>query len=80
MKVTKKQLRKIIKEEKAKIIAERSTGNPALRSEEQALRMAVVNFADKYMMAMGINPGDPSDLKRVRNSIDGMVDAVMGVL
>ena len=80
MKITKRQLRRIIKEEKAKIIAERSTGNPALRSEEQALRMAVVNFSDKNMMAMGINPGDPSDLKRVRNSIDDMVNAVMGVL
>jgi len=80
MKITKRQLRRIIKEEKARLVSERSTGNPALRSEEQALRMAVVNFTDKYMMAMGMNSGDPRDLKRVRASIDDMINTVMGVL
>jgi hypothetical protein len=80
MKITKRQLRQIIKEEKAKVMSERSTGNPALRSEEQALRIAVVNFADKYMMSMGMNAGDARDLKKVRTSIDDMVNAVMGVM
>ena len=80
MKITKRHLRKLIKEEKAKLLSERGTGNPALRSEEQTLRIAVVNFADKYMMEMGMNAGDSRDLERVRTQIDNMVNAVMGIL
>ena len=62
------------------MLSERGTGNPALAAEEQAVRIAVVNFADKYMMSMGMNVGDPDDLQRVRDQVDNMVSAVMGVL
>jgi len=80
MKITKRQLRRIIREEKTRLLSERGTGNPALAAEEQAVRIAVVNFADKYMMSMGMNVGDPDDLQRVRDQVDNMVSAVMGVL
>jgi hypothetical protein len=80
MKVTKRQLRRIIKEEKQKLLNERGTGNPALQSEEQALRIAVANFADAYMLTMGTDPSDPRGMERVQNAVDNMVTSVMGVL
>lgn len=79
MKITRRQLRRIIKEEKARLISERSTDNPALRSEELALRKTVVNFADAYMLTMGMNPGDPSDAKRTRSMINDIINGAMGV-
>jgi hypothetical protein len=62
------------------VITERGTGNPELRSDEQALRKAVVNFADKYMMTMGMDPSDTADLQRTRRTIDDLIGAVMDVL
>jgi len=79
MRLTKSQLKQIIVEERDKVFTERGTGNPALQSEEQVLRSAITNFADKYMMTMGMNPGDPADIKRVRRTVDDMLDAIMGV-
>ena len=77
MRVTKRHLRRIIREE---VLVERGTGDPALRQEEQALTRAVEQFADKYMMKMAMNPSDPADLQRVRKTIDDMVGAVIEVL
>ena len=79
MKITKRQLKRIIKEERQKILNERGAGNPAIQAEERALMNAVVEFSDAYMLTMGMNPGDPADAKRVRRTIDDMLDAVMGV-
>jgi len=62
------------------ILSERGSGNPALQAEEQALRIAVANFVDKYMMTMGMNPSDDRDMQRARRVIDDMVGAVMDVL
>ena len=78
MKITKRQLRRIIKEEKLKLISERGTGNPALHAEERALIDAIVAFSDKYMLTMSMNPGIPADAKRVRNMIDNIINGVMG--
>lgn len=77
MKITRKQLRKIIREH---VLAERGTGNPALRPEEQAVTRAVADFVDKYMMAMGMNPGNDADMERTRAVVDDMVTAVMDVI
>ena len=77
MKITKRQLRKLIQEE---LLYERGSGNPALRAEEQAITRAVANFVDKYMMTMGMNPGDDRDMQRTRRVIDDMVGAVMDIL
>ena len=77
MKVTKRQLRKLIREE---LLYERGSGNPALRAEEQAITRAVANFVDKYMMTMGMNPSDDRDMQRARKVVDSMVGAVMDIL
>ena len=77
MKITKRQLKRIILES---LLAERGTGNPALQKEEQALRMAVADFSDKYMMTMGTDISSEADMQRVRKVIDDMVTAVMDVL
>lgn len=61
-------------------LQERGTGNPALKQEEQAIRIAVQDFYDKYMMAMGANPSDPKDLERVKRAIHDNIDAVLGVI
>tara|TARA_R110000851_G_scaffold91748_2_gene200279 strand:+ start:279 stop:764 length:486 start_codon:yes stop_codon:yes gene_type:complete len=63
-----------------RIINERGTGNPAIQAEERALMNAVVEFSDAYMMTMGMNPGDSADAKRVRNTINDIINSVMGVL
>jgi len=78
MKITRQQLRQIIKEEKQKLLSERGTGNPALKAEERVLVNAVVAIADAYMLTMGMNPGDPADAKRTRNMIDDIINGVMG--
>ena len=77
MKITKRQLRRIIREEHSKVIAERGTGNPALKMDERALMDAVVAFADKYMLTMGMDPSDAADAKRTRRTIDDIIGAVL---
>ena len=59
---------------------ERGTGNPALRAEEEAITRSVTDFVDKYMMTMGMNPGDDRDMQRTRRIIDDIVGTVMDVL
>jgi len=77
MKITKRQLRRMIKEE---VIAERRTGNPAMYAEESALIQAVEKYYDKYMLVMGMDPNDFRDSKRTRRSIDDLIGAVLDVL
>jgi len=78
MKINKRQLRRIIKEEKAKLILERGSGNPSLASEERELMNSILDFHEKYMMVMGMNPSDPNDLKRARRTIDDLVGTILG--
>ena len=75
MKITKSQLRQIIKEEL--IILESS--NPAMLKIESVLRHTLVEYIDTYMMSMGMNPGDPSDVKRVRRKVDDVVETIIGI-
>ena len=77
MKITKRQLRRIIREEKLKVISERGTGNPAIQAEERALTKAVVDFIDKYMMTMGMDPSDPANHQRTRRTIDDIIGAII---
>lgn len=62
------------------ILSERGTGNPALRAEEEAITRSVTDFVDKYMMTMGMNPGDDRDMQRTRRIIDDIIGTVMDVL
>lgn len=77
MKITKRQLRRIIKEQ---LLMERRTGNPAMYAEESALIQAVEKYYDKYMLVMGMDPNDFRDSKRTRRSIDDLIGAVLDVL
>ena len=78
MKITRKTLREIIKEELAsKQLQERGTGNPALEKEERALTAAVVAWAEKYRLVMGFDPNDFGDDKRVRRTLDDIIGGLL---
>tara|TARA_B100001094_G_C17881580_1_gene647130 strand:- start:215 stop:454 length:240 start_codon:yes stop_codon:yes gene_type:complete len=78
MKITRKTLRDIIKEELTKKqLQERGTGNPALDKEERALTAAVVAWVDKYRLVMGMDPNDFGDDKRVRRTLDDIIGALI---
>ena len=74
MKITKLKLRQIIRES---LLAERGTGNPELRAEEQAIMRSVVAFVDKYRLANSLDPNDFGDDRRVRQAVR---DVIAGVL
>tara|TARA_E500000331_G_scaffold351334_1_gene397797 strand:- start:1400 stop:1642 length:243 start_codon:yes stop_codon:yes gene_type:complete len=79
MKITKKQLRRLIREEMSKqTLTERGTGNPAFESEERTLMSAVVSFHQKYMLAMGMDPSNPADIQRTRRVINDIIGTVLG--
>ena len=60
------------------VIAERGTGNPALRSEEQAIMRSVVAFVDKYRLENSMDPNDFGDDKRVRQAVQDVIASVLG--
>ena len=75
MKISKRRLRQIIKES---ILAERGTGNPELRAEEQAILRSVVAFVDKYRLANSLATNDFGDDKRVRQAVQDVIAGVLG--
>ena len=79
MKITRKTLREIIKEELAKKhLQERSTGNPAMQAEERAVMDAIVKFVQKYQVVMQLDPSDFGDDKLVRQAVDDLVTTILG--
>ena len=78
MKITKRQLKKIIREEKEKLLIERGTGNPALQAKERAIMSAVVEFVDEYRLVMGMDPNDFGDDRRVRRAVQDIIGGVLG--
>ena len=79
MKITRKTLRQIIKEELTKKrLQERSTGNPAMRAEERAVMDSIVKFVQKYQMVMQLDPSDFGDDKKVRQAVDDLVTTILG--
>ena len=79
MKITKKTLREIIKEELTKKhLQERGTGNPAMQAEERAVMDAIVKFVQKYQMVMQLDPSDFGDDKKVRQVVDDLVSTILG--
>ena len=79
MKITRKTLRQIIKEELTKKrLQERSTGNPAMRAEERAVMDSIVKFVQKYQMVMQLDPSDFGDDKKVRQAVDDLVATILG--
>ena len=77
MKITKRQLRNIIRKEKVRVLAERMDRSEMFNLES-GLRSAVVGFVDEYMMKMGMNPSDPTDMERLRREVDNIVSGVLG--
>ena len=76
MQITKKQLRKIIKEEKQKLIFE--TMNPAMAEIENELRHTLAEYIDTYMISMNMNPGNPADRRRVFKRIEALTSTLIG--
>ncbi len=76
MKITKRQLKQIIKEEKNKLLQERGI-NPALSEIEQLLRYNLVEFIDTYMISMNIDPSDERQKDRIKNVINDIVNSVL---
>ena len=74
MKVTKRQLRRIIRES---IISERGTGNPALANAERALTTAIIDWVDQYRLVMGMDPNDFGDDRRIRRTLDDIVGGLI---
>ena len=82
MKVTKRQLRRIIKEEKAKLLSEASEVGPELRQEESQLISAIEQFFDKYAMVVGLDPMNmpPNDIENVISAMQRVFDKTLNVL
>ena len=76
MKITKEHLRRIIKEEKAKLLSEAM--NPAMVEIENELRHTLAEYIDTYMMSMNMNVGDPADRRRVSRRVDDIVTTIIG--
>jgi GTP-sensing pleiotropic transcriptional regulator CodY len=76
MKITERQLRQIIKEEKASLLSE--TMNPAMVEIENELRHTLAEYIDTYMMSMNMNPGDAGDRRRVYNRIESITSMIIG--
>jgi hypothetical protein len=57
---------------------ERGTGNPGFAPEERALMDAAMNFHEKYMLAMSMDPSNPADNQRTRRIIDDIIGSVLG--
>lgn len=74
MKITKKQLRRLIKEE---LLEERGTGDPALAEAERQIVDSVVNWVDMYRLKMGMDPNDFRDDRRVRSALDDIIGALV---
>ncbi len=75
MKISKRQLRRIIKEEKERLLAER--GDPALREIESELRHNLAEYIDTYMMSMSMNAGDPADRRRIYRRIEAIAATIL---
>ena len=82
MKITKNQLRRIIKEEKARMLKEASEVGAPLRQEESQLISAIEQFFDKYASITGQDPMNmnPDAKENVKSAILRIVDRTIEVL
>ena len=75
MKITKAYLKRLIREEKERVLKEMSGSE-----DEVMFRRAVDDFIMDHMNAMGMNAGNPSDRKRIRSRVQELVDAQVNAL
>ena len=75
MKIAKRQLRRIIREENNKL------NEIATKQEMDQMRRTLINavmdFTDDYMNALQMDPSDPNDQRRVRRQIDDVVGSLL---
>ena len=77
MKITKRQLRRIIAEEKQKLVTER-TNPSAMYNLEANLRRAMTDFVVEYMGAMEMDPSNKQHVNAVRMRINDVLSQVLG--
>ena len=77
MKITKRQLQRIIAEEKQKLVAERVSPG-AMYSLETNLRRAMIDFVTEYMDAMEMEPANKQHVNAVRMRINDVLTQVLG--
>ena len=77
MKVTKRQLQRIIAEEKQKLVAER-VGPGAMYNLETNFRRAMIDFVADYMDVMEMEPANKQHVNAVRMRINDVVSQVLG--
>ena len=77
MKITKTQLRRIIKEEKQKLVNERANLS-AMYELETNLRRAMIDFVTEYMDAMEMEPANKQHVNAVRMRINDVLTQVLG--
>ena len=82
MKITKRQLRRIIREEKARLLKEASEVGPELGQEESQLISAIEQFFDKYAAVTGLDPMNmqPNDRENVVSAMQRIFDKTVSAL
>ena len=82
MRITKRQLKRIIKEEKAQLLKEAFEVGAPLRQEESRLISSIEQFFDKYALITGQDPMsmNPDAKENVRLAIQRIVDKTVEVL
>ena len=77
MKITKRQLRRIIAEEKEKLVAER-TGPGAMYDMRANLRRALGDFVEDYMRSMEMDPANKQHVNAVRMQVNDALTQILG--
>ena len=69
----KNEIRRMIRN----VMLERGTGNPALVGAERRLTTAIIDWIDQYRLAMGMDPNDFGDDRRVRRTLDDIIGGLI---
>ena len=77
VKITKRQLQRIIAEEKQKLVNERANFS-AIYELETNLRRAMIDFVTEYMDAMEMEPANKQHVNAVRMRINDVLTQVLG--
>lgn len=74
MKITRKHLRRLIREEKERLLE--SIGS----NDEMTFRRAVDDFVMDHMNTMNMNAGDSRDRERIRSTVERLVSVQLDAL
>lgn len=78
MKITKRQLRRIIKEEKAKILAESVISQTTMEAVDRVLNEAWNEMQEAYVVSEGYSEEEAMELAAsdLMNLVDGFMDSI----